>query len=331
MLARSSYRPITFVIALVLLQAAGAASDGTSADECLALKRSLRATSPGLSAIKANLPSHVWKVVELAGMVKGVVRCGDSAGFILDCGGESVSVTAANPPACIAGGNAIRALVRVGPGCVFSLSDLRLEGAAWDHEVSAKEPKPSSGSRQVQSLNHEGEGRESSPKAFISARQARGMNLSSRAAQIYEPYKNAIAGFNRGLTDRQLDSITKSILAYSGKYGVDPRLVVALILVESGFRPDATSPKGAMGLGQLMPSTAKGLGVSDAYDPVQNIEASVRLMRGHLDKYQDLALALSAYNAGSGAVKKYNGVPPYRETKNYISKVSQTYSALCGR
>jgi soluble lytic murein transglycosylase-like protein len=79
-----------------------------------------------------------------------------------------------------------------------------------------------------------------------------------------------------------------------------------------------------------MPGTARGLGVSNAYDPEQNIAASIKLMSGHLSKYGDLALALSAYNAGPGAVKKYKGVPPYRETRNYVQKVTKLYKALCG-
>ncbi|MER3465739.1 MAG: hypothetical protein C4340_00490, partial [Armatimonadota bacterium] len=107
-----------------------------------------------------------------------------------------------------------------------------------------------------------------------------------------------------------------------------------------GFNPSATSYKGAMGLGQLMPGTARGLGVRNAYDTYENLYGTVRLVRGHLDKYAsvgpngqkyaDLVLALAAYNAGSGAVKRHGGVPPYRETQNYIRKVIDWYKRLCG-
>ncbi|MEI6916526.1 MAG: lytic transglycosylase domain-containing protein [Armatimonadota bacterium] len=121
---------------------------------------------------------------------------------------------------------------------------------------------------------------------------------------------------------------------------LDPRLVMAVILTESGFNPSATSPKGAAGLGQLMPGTARGMGVTDPYDSKQNVVACVRLIRSGLNKYSGkaawkdlnwnhLRLALAAYNAGSGAVKKYGGVPPYRETQNYIVKVSSYYKKLC--
>ncbi|MCL6520457.1 MAG: lytic transglycosylase domain-containing protein, partial [Armatimonadetes bacterium] len=169
------------------------------------------------------------------------------------------------------------------------------------------------------------------PKSYLATRQTRGINLSSRAMEVLDPYRRAIARFNPRLSQSQLDTITTSILAFSEKYGVDPRLVVAIFLVESGFNPAATSRCGAMGIGQLMPGTARGLGVINAYDPVQNIEGSIKLISGHLAKYGDLALALSAYNAGPGAVRKYNGVPPYRETQNYVKKVSAIYRALCGK
>jgi len=158
-----------------------------------------------------------------------------------------------------------------------------------------------------------------------------GLDGAARIKEIYGAYRNAIAKFNRRLTPKQADEITSSLLAFSWHYQVDPRLVVAVILAESHFRPDATSRAGAMGLGQLMPGTAAGLGVGNAYDPVQNIGGSIRLIRGHLDKYGNLALALSAYNAGPGAVRKYGGVPPYRETQNYIRRVTSIYKALCGK
>ena len=109
------------------------------------------------------------------------------------------------------------------------------------------------------------------------------------------------------------------------------RLVVAMMIAESGFDIYSTSRTGAMGLGQLMPETARGLGVTNAYDPVQNIAASVRLLRGHLDQYGgQITLTMAAYNAGPGAVRKYHGVPPYRETQRYVAKVADLYRQLCG-
>ncbi len=106
------------------------------------------------------------------------------------------------------------------------------------------------------------------------------------------------------------------------KHGVETKLIEAVILAESSFNPQATSHKGAMGLMQLMPATAKGLGVEDAYDPAQNIEGGTKYLKQLLATYKnDTRLALAAYNAGEAAVAKYGGVPPYKETQNYVRKI----------
>ena len=110
------------------------------------------------------------------------------------------------------------------------------------------------------------------------------------------------------------------------KHGVDQKLVRALVRQESGFNPNATSHCGAQGLMQLMPATAKGLGVTDAYNPVQNVEGGVKYLKGLLNKYNgNVILALAAYNAGPGAVDKYGNVPPYKETQNYVKSILANY------
>jgi hypothetical protein len=112
------------------------------------------------------------------------------------------------------------------------------------------------------------------------------------------------------------------IAAVSQAHGVDPMLVRALIQVESNYRPRARSHKGAMGLMQLMPATARQYKVRNPYDPTANISAGVKHLKGLLDRMDGaVELALAAYNAGEGAVKKFKGIPPYRETRNYVSKI----------
>jgi soluble lytic murein transglycosylase-like protein len=125
------------------------------------------------------------------------------------------------------------------------------------------------------------------------------------------------------VADVHRNSVYDAIIAeHASVHGVRPDLVHAVIQAESAFNPMARSVKGAMGLMQLMPATAVQYGVTNAYDPVQNIRAGVAYLRRLLDRYShNEELALAAYNAGPAAVEKYGAVPPYRETRDYVSRI----------
>ena len=127
------------------------------------------------------------------------------------------------------------------------------------------------------------------------------------------------------------NEIDNLISKYADKNGLDKDFVKAVINQESGFNPNATSHCGAMGLMQLMPSTAQGLGVTNAYDAEQNIQGGTKYLKGLMDRFgNDKSLALAAYNAGPNAVKKYGGIPPYTETQNYVKKVLSKYDTYKG-
>jgi len=140
------------------------------------------------------------------------------------------------------------------------------------------------------------------------------LRSATKAAQplrFSEPYKR----FN------------KLIEAAAERYGVDPALIKAVIMAESGGNPRAVSKRGARGLMQLMPGTAKALGVKDCFNPEHNINGGVKYLKDLLDYFEgDLRMVLAAYNAGITKVRRYNGIPPYRATRSYIDKVIKYYS-----
>jgi tetratricopeptide (TPR) repeat protein len=145
-----------------------------------------------------------------------------------------------------------------------------------------------------------------------------------------DAYARIVRWYNPVLAAAQVDAIVRSVLYYSMLYRVDPRLVMALIAVESGFRIHVQSHAGAYGLGQLMPATWQALGVNPA-DPVANIYGTVQVLRANLDQFgSNHALALAAYNAGRGAVTRYGGIPPFNETQWYVVNVMDLYRHLVG-
>lgn len=147
---------------------------------------------------------------------------------------------------------------------------------------------------------------------------------------IVQKYRDRIKEYNCTLSDDTAGCIAYHILDKADRYGVDPRLVFALVAQESRFNPSAVSRSGARGLGQLMPGTAATLGVADPFDIEDNLDGSVRYLSDQMRTFGRLSLALAAYNAGPGSVKRYGGVPPFRETQRYVRTIWTNYCGLVG-
>lgn len=155
----------------------------------------------------------------------------------------------------------------------------------------------------------------------------RGGVAGTNAAATATAGRTAMSRARRsGRPSALLSALAPVIIAAAHEYQLDPALLAAVIHTESGFNAGATSPKGAMGLMQLMPDTASRLGVAAPYNPAQNVFGGAKYLRQMMDRFGgNPVLALAAYNAGPGAVEKFGGVPPFAETRNYIPRVARNY------
>ncbi|MCW5936847.1 MAG: transglycosylase SLT domain-containing protein [Fimbriimonadaceae bacterium] len=291
------------------------------------------------------------KVLEVRGTVNGVVGGPDGSKLLILSGSSGqIFVKSDAPPNWLVGNSTpARLLIEAKRATESGMLEATLLGAATEGQVAAKEaaarPKPTAApARGKGSTTSRKGGRPSPipgdiPSTGVPRATASPANLSPSLAQLVPAYTNFAKRMNPRLGDAKARQIAEGILAMSAHFGVDARLIVAIIVAESTFDPNETSHAGAMGLGQLMPGTAKMLGVSNAYDTDQNIYGTVKLMRDHLDTYtaktgddfEGLVLALAAYNAGPGAVRKHGGVPPYQETQRYVRKVIAIYRQLCAK
>ena len=152
------------------------------------------------------------------------------------------------------------------------------------------------------------------------------VSLTTSRSMVYHPYGGTVFNGGAPIATRMPDALAAIVRDAAATHGVDPRLVAAVAGRESAYNPRAVSRVGACGLMQLMPATAKYLGIGDVFDARQNVFAGTRYLRKLLDTFHgDLDLTLAAYNAGPGAVQRYNGVPPFPETRAYVVAVRREY------
>lgn len=332
------------LIALFLLLTATAhASTPVAVNEYTSLRRQCL-TQLSLDTLKSNAPSYIGKIFELRGTLAGFSKNDTGCNIILNTPDKGSFMINTDSLPCENPGLDLACLVKIGEGSLYNMSDLRLVACTYDSQLrraeeAAQKAMEEEAARKAAAV--EKAKAQAAATATNQAAQSKAAPMNVSSDELIKIYKNAVKGFNKRLSDSQADTIARSILGFSQKYQVDPRLICAVILTESNFNPDATSGAGAQGLGQLMPGTAAGLGVDDAYDPVQSIYGAVRYIKSMIERlaggkqwsdltYNDLSLALAGYNAGPGAVKKHGGVPPYRETQKYVKKVISYYKQLCG-
>ena len=270
------------------------------------------------------------RTMEVKGVVKGTISMGGGHTILLErSDGDYIYVQTEKLPDWLVG-NATPARLLIKAERESEFADLKAQLIAASNEAEVAQYEAREAAKYVK------------PAKVPTVAAKKPANVSARdwnmaPSQALVEYAGFIKRQNKRLSDQEAYNIASGVIGYSIRYGVDARLIMAMVMAESNFNPNATSHAGAMGLGQLMPGTAKGLGVTNAYDTTQNLYGTVRMIKGHLERYgkqtgnnfDTLVLSLAAYNAGSGAVRRHGGVPPYRETQNYIRKVIAYYRAMC--
>lgn len=281
----------------------------------------------GPEALETLLGNHV---VEIQGRVKGTMSAPAGNVVLLErIDGGSIYVDCKTIPEWLQGNEVpARLLVLASRPSESARLHAQLIGAAPEDDVARVDAAAEWARRQRL---------RKSPSRSLPKRPSRSWSLP--ASEVTPYYQAFIKRRRPSLSDAEALRIAQGIIGFSLQYGVDARLIMAMVMVESGFNPNARSYAGAQGLGQLMPGTAAGMGVNNPYDSIDNLYGTVRLVRGHLEKYKRetgndydaLVYTLAAYNAGSGAVKRHHGVPPFAETQRYVRTVTALYFKLCGR
>jgi len=295
--------------------------------------------SVGVPALETLVGTRVF---EVQGVIKGTLRTGSRMSLLLErTDGQTQAIDASKVPDW-AIGTEVPARLIIKATRVHEDDEISafLIAVAKEEDIQPIEARLVASVAKVANANHRAG---HSRKGDLSRFAVQGTHKvqtwtvpSDRATPQYAAY---IKHHNPKLSDDEAVRIAEGILGYSRRYGVDARLIVAMVICESDFNPNEVSHAGAMGLGQLMPDTVQDYGITNPFDSVQNLYGTVREIRSHIDKYrgetgdefQSLVLGLAAYNAGEGAVRRHgNNVPPYRETQAYVRKVIKLYYHLAG-
>jgi len=337
----------------VLLLTVAALAPAQSLPEYLRLRKAFGVTQA--ASIGALQELNGTKVMELKGVVKGSFKMGARTSLIVErAGGDSQTVDTDVVADWLVEGEApARFLVKATHDTPSSAPRVVLIAVAHESDIQALEDKERARQAKLAATTAAKKKEQPRPSAMLvsrggsgslSGRIGRGGSYHPATRQWYLPtsqvtpiYASYIKHVNRRLPDEEAMTMAKAIVGFCAQYGVDPRLVMAVIFCESGFDPNSVSHSGAMGLGQLMPDTARWMGVSNPFDSIENLNGMIKLLRTHFDSYrqnhqdyESLVLTLAAYNAGAGAVKRHGGVPPYRETQRYVRKVLDLYYRMLG-
>jgi soluble lytic murein transglycosylase-like protein len=354
--------PRCFLPALtaLLILGTGGAATASSGKDYVARRNHLHCDRQlTYDRVQAQPANYVGRVLELRGKVCGTMETNSGLSAMLDQSDKS-ALTLDIPKSEIgpfrdSDTPHVRILAKVEDGSSGNVVVLTVLAVANDSEVSAIEQAAAARLAAQRSVNRVRyrtattvlPWRSSTTRSTLTPNVLAELAgyydryLGPRVKPLFQAYCSFIAAYNPRLSADMAALIATSLLHFADQYNVDPRLAVAMIIAESGFDPHATSRTGAMGLGQLMPGTARALGVSDPYDPKTNLEGSINYLRSRLDTFADKALpggglseeqaeyALAAYNAGVNAVRKYGRIPPYRETQAYVRRVMVIFQWLC--
>lgn len=321
-----------------------------------------------LDKVAQDPRAYAGRAVEIEGTIPGLSPTSDGGTLLIfrTKGYGTLTLKMSSPPTWLQPGALVRALciVATTPEDTLSigLPEMEIIAVASATDIAALEARLR-GEQERRAQAHrqaalEDERRREAARATLATRAApskvvgtvkksipvagvRYELLSAGARSVFPAYRSYIKKHNKRLTDSQADQITFAILFYSEELKMDPRLIVATVIAESDFKVHERSRAGAMGLIQLMPDEVERLKLSNPYDPIQNLAGGIWLLKERLNKYsrstrfedaslEHLILTLASYNAGEGAVKKYGGVPPYRETRGYVKRIMALYKELTG-